>query len=106
MKKIFTLLFLSFLSLAVFAYDGSRLSISAPGTSTELKIEVDGRPFSMQNNAITLNYLSEGYHQVKIFHEITKGHRANFRKTEDVIYSSSLYLKKGFHMDITVNNGR
>ena len=53
MKKIFTLLLSSLFSLSLLAFDGSRLSISAPGTSTELKIEIDGRKFTMKNNSIT-----------------------------------------------------
>ena len=69
MKKIFTLLLSSLFSFSLLAFDGSRLSISAVGTSTEMKIEVDGRKFSMKDNSITLSYLAEGYHQVKIFRE-------------------------------------
>ena len=104
MKKIFTLLLSSLFSLSLLAFDGSRLSISAVGTSTEMKIEVDGRKFSMKDNSITLSYLAEGYHQVKIFREKNKrgNGNSNGRKSE-IIYSNSIYLKKGVHLDITVN---
>ncbi|HNU14861.1 MAG TPA: DUF4476 domain-containing protein [Chitinophagaceae bacterium] len=102
MKKIFTLLFSSLFSLSLLAFDGSRLSISSFSTSSELKIEVDGRKFSMKNNSITLSYLAEGYHQVKIFRD-KKGKGFGFGKREEVVYSSSVYLKRGFHLDITVN---
>ena len=104
MKKIFTLLLSSLFSLSLLAFDGSRLSISAVGTSTEMKIEVDGRKFSMKDNSITLSYLAEGYHQVKIFREKNKrgNGNGNGRKSE-IIYSNSIYLKKGVHLDITVN---
>ena len=102
MKKIFTLLLSSLFSLSLLAFDGSRLSISAVGTSTEMKIEVDGRKFSMKDNSITLSYLAEGYHQVKIFREKNKRGNGNGRKSE-IIYSNSIYLKKGVHLDITVN---
>ncbi|MEO6612144.1 MAG: DUF4476 domain-containing protein [Chitinophagaceae bacterium] len=108
MKKTFTLLLASLFSLSLFAFDGSRLSVSAVGTSTEMKIEVDGRKFTMKDNSITLSYLGEGYHQVKITREKNrKGNGVGFgfgsgRNTE-VIYSNSLYLKKGVHIDITVN---
>jgi Domain of unknown function (DUF4476) len=112
MKKIFTLLFASLFSLSLLAFDGSRLSISAPGTSTELKVEIDGRKFSMQNNAITVGYLAEGYHDVKIYRDRKRsrnagGDRSNngfgFDRRTEIIYSNSVYLKRGFHFDITVN---
>ncbi len=122
MKKIFTLFFTSLFSLAVFAYDGSRLSISAPGTSIELRVEIDGRKFSMQNNAITIPNLSDGYHIVKIYRERKRDRdrgrgyeygrdngrnddrRGNgFDRRQEIIYSNSILLKRGFHLDITIN---
>lgn len=102
MKKFFTLLLSSLFSLSLMAYDGSRLSISSPGTSTELKIEIDGRKFSMQNNSITVSYLSEGYHQVKIFRD-KKRNGFGFGRKQDVVFNGSIFLKRGFHTDITVN---
>lgn len=112
MKKIFTLLVSSLFSLSLLAFEGSRLSISSPGSSQQLKVEIDGRSFTMQNNAITLGYLQSGYHDIKIFRE-----KKNFRgqsgqqsangfgadRRREVLYSSSVLLKKGFHLDITIN---
>lgn len=102
MKKISTLFIGSLFSLSMLAYDGSRLSISSPGTSTELKIEIDGRSFSMKNNSITLSYLAEGRHNVKIYHDKKRG-GFGFGKREDVLYRSSIFLKRGYHLDITIN---
>ena len=102
MKKIFTLFFASLFSLSLLAFEGSRLSISSLATSAEMKIEVDGRKFTMKNNSITLSYLAEGYHQVKIFRE-KKGKGFAFGRNEVVVYSNSVFLKSGFHLDITVN---
>jgi hypothetical protein len=102
MKKIFTLIISSLFSLTLLAFDGSRLSISSAGTSTELKIEVDGRKFSMKNNTITLSYLAEGRHSIKIFRDKKKG-GFGFGKREEVVYQSMIFLKRGFHLDITVN---
>lgn len=105
MKKIFTLVFSSIFSISLFAYDGSRLSISAPGTSTELKIEIDGRKFSLKNNTVELSYLNEGFHQVKIYREKKKINvQDRFGdKRQDVLYNSSVMLKRGIHLDIMVN---
>jgi Domain of unknown function (DUF4476) len=102
MKKIFTLLFSSLLSLSLLAFDGSRLSISSPGTSIEMKIEIDGRKFSMKNNSITVGYLAEGRHNIKIFRD-GKKNKFGFARKEEVIYQSAVFLKRGYHMDITVN---
>ncbi len=104
MKKISTLLFSSLFSLSLMAYDGSRLSISTTSNNSDLKIEVDGRRFNMQDNSITLSNLNEGYHTVKIFKDKRKkGNGFGFGKRQEVVYSSSVYLKRGFHLDITVN---
>ncbi len=112
MKKIFTLLVGSFFSLSLLAFEGSRLSISAPGTSTELKVEIDGRKFTMQNNAITIGYLADGYHDVKIYRERKRsrdydrdrnGNGFGFSRKAEVLYNSSISLKRGYHLDITVN---
>lgn len=100
MKRIFTLLLGTIFSLSLFAFDGSRLSISAVSTSTILKVEIDGRKFSMKDNSLTLGYLSDGRHQVKIIREKKSN---GFRRHEEVIYSSAVFLKRGFHLDITVN---
>ena len=101
MKKIFTLLLSSLFSLSLLAFDGSRLSISAPGTSTELKVEINGRKFTMKNNSITLGYLGEGYHDVRIFKERRRNGFGFGRR--EIVYSNSIFLKRGFHLDITVN---
>jgi Domain of unknown function (DUF4476) len=106
MKKISTLLFSSLFSLSLLAYDGSRLSISTTSNNSDLKIEVDGRRFNMQDNSITLSNLNEGYHSVKIFKDKRKNGNGNgfgFGRRQEVVYSSSVYLKRGFHLDITVN---
>ncbi len=101
MKRIFTLLLSSLFSLSLLAFDGSRLSISAPATSTQLQIEIDGRKFTMKNNSITVGYLGEGRHDVKIFKE-AKRTRNNFGRRQ-IVYSNTIILKRGFHLDITVN---
>ncbi|MGQ0739215.1 MAG: DUF4476 domain-containing protein [Bacteroidota bacterium] len=101
MKKFFTLLLSSLFSLSLLAFDGSRLSISAPGTSTELKVEIDGRKFTMKNNSITVGYLGEGRHDVKIFKE-RKRNGFGFGRRE-IVYNNTIFLKRGFHLDITIN---
>ena len=100
MKKFFTLLFATLFSLSLFAFEGSRLSISSVTSSTAIQVEVDGRNFSLKDNSIILGYLSEGRHQVKITRSKNSG---SFRNKTEVIYNSSVFLKRGFHLDLTIN---
>ncbi len=104
MKKFFTLLFSSLFSLSLLAYDGSRLSISTVSNSMDLKVEIDGRKVTMQNNTITLGNITEGSHNVKIYKEKKRnGFSMAPRKRQELIYSGSVFVKRGFHTDITVN---
>lgn len=101
MKKIFTLLTGTLFSLSLLAFDGSRLSISSVATSTQFKVEVDGRTFEMKNNSITLGYLDAGMHQVKIYR--TKNHNGYGFEQRQIIFNGSVQLRRGFHTDITIN---
>ncbi|NOT51551.1 MAG: DUF4476 domain-containing protein [Chitinophagaceae bacterium] len=105
MKKFFTLLLSSLFSLSLFAFDGNRLSVSVISKKMDLKIEIDGKKYSMQeDNSFTLQNLREGNHSVKIYSEKMKG-KGIFRsgRKQEVIFNSSVYLRRGFHIDITVN---
>lgn len=106
MKKIFTLLLSSLLSLSLFAFDGNRLTIATVSNGMNLSIEVDGRRFKMQDNGITLGNLAEGNHHIRIYREKKRsGNGVGFgqNKRQEVIYASSVFLKRGFHTDITVS---
>jgi hypothetical protein len=104
MKKIFTLFIASLFSLSLLAFDGTRLSISSMATGKELKIEIDGRKFNMKNNAITIGYMGDGYHQVKIFRDSKKnGNGYGNGRRDEIVYNGSIILKRGFHTDITIN---
>lgn len=106
MKKIITLLVVTMMSLSLFAYDGSsRLSISVVNSKMNLKIEVDGRKIPIRDNAITLRDIGDGYHNVKIFREVVKNNNGwgNNRAKQEVLYNSRIYLRRGYHLDITVN---
>jgi hypothetical protein len=105
MKRFFTLLLSSLFSLSLFAFDGSKLSISTATKNNDLSIEVDGRRLNMQGNAITLSNIPEGYHTVKIIRDKKKNNGRGWgaNRKQDVVYSNSLFIKRGFHTDITVN---
>ncbi|MBK6938146.1 MAG: DUF4476 domain-containing protein [Chitinophagaceae bacterium] len=107
MKKIFTLLVVSMMSLSLLAYDGSsRLSISAVNNKMNLQVEVDGRKIAMRDNGITLRDIGDGYHNIKIFREVRRNNNGwgnNSRISQQVLYNSRVYLRRGYHLDITVN---
>lgn len=105
MKKIFTLFISSVFSLSLLAFDGNRLSISALGSNRDLKIEIDGRKVLMQDNSITIRNLNEGYHQVKIFRDYDRENRNGngFGRRGVVIYNSSVFLKRGYVIDIIIS---
>jgi|CXWL01.1.fsa_nt_gi hypothetical protein len=114
MKKISTLLLSSLFSLSLLAYDGSRLSVSAVSNNMDLKIEIDGRRFTMQDNSVILSNIAEGSHSVRIYKERRRGGFGNvngngngygngFGRRNEIIYAGSVFVKRGFHTDITVN---
>ena len=104
MKRTFTLLLGSLFSLSLLAADANRLSISTVSKNMDLTIEVDGRRIAMKDNAITLRNLSEGYHQVKIFADKKRNGNGNaFGRRQEMIYNNSIFIKRGFHLDIVVN---
>ena len=89
-------------SLSLLAYDGSKLSISTIGNKqTEFRVEVDGRRIQMKDNVVTLNNLSSGRHNVRVF-RVKKGGNI-FSRKQELIYASSVNLRPGFHLDITLN---
>ncbi len=103
MKTIFTLLLSSLITLSAFGYDGSRLSISTI-KNTDLRIEVDGRKYNLKDNTITLSDLAAGRHTIKIYREKKRKNRGIFSRTQqDMIYNNNIYLKQGYHFDITIN---
>ena len=118
MKKISTLLLSSLFSLSLLAYDGSRLSVSTFSSNTDLKIEIDGRRVAMQDNSVILSNIAEGQHSIKIYKERRRNGFGNgngygngngnsngngFGRRQEVIYSGTVFVKRGFHTDIVVN---
>jgi hypothetical protein len=108
MKKIFTLLTGTFLSLSLLAFDGSRLSISTVQNSRQLVVEVNGRQILLRNNAITIRDLGQGRHTLKIYRELVRGNgrdngRGNSFGRREILYNGMIILRDGYHTDITIN---
>jgi hypothetical protein len=109
MKKISTLLVLStLLTITVFAkYDDPQLSISSFSTAGNVQVEVDGRRYYFDNDkSIIVRNLRPGYHSIKVSKDRNKRNDNrwfNFGNRRDVIYNSSVMLRSGYDLDITIN---
>lgn len=106
MKQTFTLLLAVIISTGIDAAPFlSRLSISSMSASP-LKIMVDGNRYRTDNNSITINNLQQGYHTVKIYRQLftnRQGYPGNNYNNDQLIYSSTVYVKAQYHVDITIN---
>jgi hypothetical protein len=108
MKTIFTLLLSTLFSIASFAIDGTRLTISSI-TSNKMYVEVDGRKYNLDGNTVIVRDIRPGYHNVKVFRELKKKNNNGWgfgnrnRTKEETLYNTRVYLKDGYHFDILVN---
>ena len=105
MKTIFTLLLSSIFSLASFAYDGTRLTVTS-ASNNKMIVEVDGRRYKLDDHTLSITNIRPGTHTVRVLREVKKKKGWNidpWSKKEDVIYSIKTFLKNGYHFDIMVN---
>ncbi|RYY65983.1 MAG: DUF4476 domain-containing protein [Chitinophagaceae bacterium] len=109
MKQIFTLLTsLLFLSSA-FAYS-TRLTISSSNDKDNIRVQVDGRNYQVSRNAqdgdFVIDDLRAGYHSIKVYKlsNTRKGWGSqNNTNNLKLIYNGNVYVKNGFHTDISIN---
>ena len=103
MKRIFTILICTFLASSSFAaaINAGRLSITGTGNSA-LSVVVDDRQYERITGTITLDDLSSGYHQVKVYE--VKNNKRNSRRPDRgrLVYSSRLLIKPYYHVNLTV----
>ncbi len=103
MKKTFTLLTALLFTAVLFAQ--SRLSISTAGNA-DIRIMIDGKKYPANSNALLLNHVNSGPHNVKIFRLTNERNRGQvyFKNSRyQLIYSNTLYLKPQYHTDIAIN---
>jgi hypothetical protein len=107
MKAIFTLLLATTVSSAAFAIDEGRITITVAAQKNVL-VTIDGRQFSDDDNAIVLNGVQPGNHTIKVYKKVNRsgnGRNQSGRNSrrEELIYSSSIYVRPSTHVDIVVN---
>lgn len=108
MKKIYTILAGSFMSLLSFAgnrYDDGKLSITYAGNE-DIRISVDGREYYDRNNTVLVENLQPGYHTIKVYKSKSRNGWDIFgskKNRERVLYSSSMYIKSRTFVDVMIN---
>lgn len=106
MKTTSTLLMAIFISLASFANAvQSKLSITVTG-NRDVEIMVDNNRYQSRDNSVVINTLNAGSHTIKVYDAKSRS-RNIFRNNAKLIYSSTIYVRPGYHIDITVDrNGK
>jgi len=101
MKRISTLLLSTLFSITLLAYDDTRLTVSSV-SNMKMTVEVDGRRYNMNNKAVSIRDLSAGHHNIKVYRD-GKKNNGLFNNTQQLVYSGSVYLRRDYHLDITIN---
>lgn len=92
-----------FVSLTIFAYPNSTKLTISTFNNQSIAIMIDGREVQLRQNDNTyvINDLAAGYHSIKIYQQGSNGRRRNNKSK--VIYNGNVYVKRGYHTDITIN---
>jgi Domain of unknown function (DUF4476) len=102
MKKTFTLIIASMLSLGMYAFPNqSILSVSA-SNANGFYVTVDGARYRASDNVVLINNLSNGYHQVQVYQQ-RRGGRGNPFNNFQMIFNGRVYVKPMYHLDISIN---
>lgn len=88
MKKIFTLIVASFLTVAMFAAD--RKPVVTLKTSRNYEIVIDGQSYFSGNSIMNISNIRNGQHSIKVY-EVSKGFM--FRKAKRLVDASSFQLR-------------
>jgi hypothetical protein len=110
MKTIFTSLTALFMSVALFAAapksQNSILTIKSADKS-DIRIVLDGKRFEPNDNAIMLRGIDDGKHSIKVFRQKTGGLFNLSGKRYELVYNTTINLKKRTHLQISIErNGR
>src|ERR671932_2473321 len=97
MKSMFTLLLATALTSSAFAYDGGRLSVTLP--KSNLTVVIDNRTYAPEDNSVVMNNIPVGQHSIQVYR--SNGVRRN--RNNDLLYSSTVYVKPNYHVDVMIN---
>jgi len=108
MSKMYTLLLVSFMSMAAFADERpkqSRITI-ATYENADISVQVDGRRYDERDNTIRISNVNPGYRKIQVYRRESSGGMFG-RVRERLIYNSNVYVKPRTEVEIFINrNGR
>jgi hypothetical protein len=105
MKTIFTLFASLLLSLSLLAAGAKPKSILTVKSNDlgDVKVVLDGKRFESTTSTITIQDLNAGYHSIKVYHQKSTGFMNIFGRRYEVVYNTSLNIKAGTLIQITVD---
>jgi hypothetical protein len=105
MKAIFTLFTSLLLSVALFAADAKPKSmlIVKSTDAGDVRVVLDGRRFESNTNMVTIQDLDAGNHTIKVYRQKNNGLFTIFNKRYEVVYNTSLKVKPGTSISITID---
>jgi hypothetical protein len=102
MKKTSTLLIAMILTVSMYAFPNqSTLSVSA-SFNNSMYITIDGNRYRPTDNELLLTNITPGYHTIQVYQQRAGIRNSGFGSTR-LIYSSNVYVKPLYHVDITIN---
>lgn len=104
MKTFFTLLSSLFISASVLAADAKQKSVVTIKSvdNQNIMVVLDGKRFDANDNSIMISNLNAGQHSVKVYRLRNNGVFNILGKRYEVVYNSTVSLKKRTHLLITI----
>jgi hypothetical protein len=109
MKTIFTLLLGSILTTSAFAADEGRLTITV-STQKNVHVVIDNRTYRLDDddNSLILNNVRPGQHTIQVYrnrgnNRNNSNSRYNRNNRNDILYSSTVYVRPNYDVDIMIN---
>lgn len=104
MKTFFTLLSSLFISASVLAADAKQKSVVTIKSvdNQNIMVVLDGKRFDANDNSIMISNLNAGQHSIKVYRLRNNGVFNILGKRYEVVYNSTVSLKKRTHLLITI----
>jgi len=105
MKTIFTLfasLLLSISLLAAAPKPKSMLTVRLSDLG-DVTLVLDGKRFESSTSSVAVRDLEAGFHTIKVYRQKNTGLFSNFGKRYEVVYNTSLKVKAGTEISITID---
>jgi hypothetical protein len=106
MKTIFTLLLITVFSSA-FARNEGKLTISIV-SNKNVQVYVDGRQYKSNDGLVVLKNIQPGNHNIQVYRQARNnnngnGHNRNNDRRGELLYSSTVYVRPSYHVDVMIN---